>query len=128
MVSEQAHTNQAVQAQKVARGWKLWIWKVEEMYCPIVKKKVLISFAVTEKLICSFVFAYIKCWFSHEAAHIMTILYALHWHNVKGNTLNNNNLSFLYKYAGKNNYNNLINNGYLGHNVRKCTFGQFFEQ
>ena len=43
----------------------------------------------------------------------MTILYALHWHNVKGNTLNNNNLSFLYKYAGKNNYNNLINNGYL---------------
>ena len=30
----------------------------------------LISFAVTAKLICVFVFAYVKCWFSHDAAHI----------------------------------------------------------
>ena len=30
----------------------------------------LISFAVTAKLICVFVFAYAKCWFSHDAAHI----------------------------------------------------------
>ena len=29
----------------------------------------LISFKVTAKLICVFVFAYAKCWFSHEAAH-----------------------------------------------------------
>ena len=30
----------------------------------------LISFAVTAKLICMFVFAYAKCWFSHDAAHM----------------------------------------------------------
>ena len=34
------------------------------------KKKALISFAVTAKLICVFVFAYAKCWFSHDAAPI----------------------------------------------------------
>ena len=31
---------------------------------------VLISFAVTAKLICIFVFAYAKCWFSDDTAHI----------------------------------------------------------
>ena len=30
----------------------------------------MISFAVTAKLICVFVFAYAKCWFSHNSAHI----------------------------------------------------------
>ena len=34
------------------------------------KTKALISFAVTAKLICAFVFAYADCWFFHEAAHI----------------------------------------------------------
>ena len=38
--------NRAVQAQKMARGWKFWIYKVEELYCSCSKKKVLISFAV----------------------------------------------------------------------------------
>ena len=32
----------------------------------------LISFAVTAKLICAFVFAYGDCWFSHAAAQIMS--------------------------------------------------------
>ena len=36
----------------------------------VTKTKVLISFAVTAKLICVFVFAYAKCWFSHDAAQI----------------------------------------------------------
>ena len=36
----------------------------------IAKTKALISFAVTAKLICVFVFAYADCWFSHEAAHM----------------------------------------------------------
>ena len=36
----------------------------------IVKTKALISFAVTAKLICVFVFAYAKCWFSYDAAHL----------------------------------------------------------
>ena len=41
------------------------------MDCTIcaAKTKALISFAVTAKLICVFVFAYVKCWFSHDAAH-----------------------------------------------------------
>ena len=30
----------------------------------------LISFAVTVKLTCVFVFAYADCWFSHDAAHV----------------------------------------------------------
>ena len=33
------------------------------------KTKGLISFAVTAKLICVFVFAYAKRWFSHDTAH-----------------------------------------------------------
>ena len=36
----------------------------------MAKPKALISFAVTAKLICAFVFAYAKCWFSHDVAHI----------------------------------------------------------
>ena len=36
----------------------------------MTKTKVLISFAVTAKLICVFVFASAKCRFSHDAAHI----------------------------------------------------------
>ena len=35
--------------------------------------KALISFAVTVKLICAFVFAYVDCWFSHAAAHMVMI-------------------------------------------------------
>ena len=35
----------------------------------MAKTKALISFAVTAKLICVFVFAYAKCWFPHDAAH-----------------------------------------------------------
>ena len=31
----------------------------------------LISFEVTAKLICGFVFAYAKCRFSHDAAHLV---------------------------------------------------------
>ena len=33
----------------------------------VAKTKVLISFAVTNKLICAIVFAYAKCYFSHES-------------------------------------------------------------
>ena len=34
-----------------------------------MKTKALIRFVVTAKLICVFVFAYAKSWFSHDAAH-----------------------------------------------------------
>ena len=34
-----------------------------------MKTKALISFAVTAKLVCAFVFTYANCWISHAAAH-----------------------------------------------------------
>ena len=37
----------------------------------VAKTKALISFAVTAKLICVFVFAYAKSKFSHDAARIL---------------------------------------------------------
>ena len=36
----------------------------------VAKTKALISFAVTAKLICAFVFPHADCWFSHDAAHL----------------------------------------------------------
>ena len=57
-------TNQAVQLQKMARGLK---FRDRTIY--VAKTKSLISFEVTVKLICVFVFAYAKCLFSHDAAH-----------------------------------------------------------
>ena len=43
----------------------------------VAKTKALISFAVTAKLICVFVFAYAICWFSHGAAHIEDLTLAV---------------------------------------------------
>ena len=40
----------------------------------VAKTKALISFAVTSKLICVFVFAYADCWFSHEVAQAGTLM------------------------------------------------------
>ena len=40
------------------------------MYHPAVETKMLISFAVTVKLICVFVFACAKSRFSHDRAHM----------------------------------------------------------
>ena len=37
----------------------------------VAKTKALISLAVTAKLICTFVFAYADCWFSHGAAQMI---------------------------------------------------------
>ena len=37
----------------------------------VAKTKALISFAVTAKLICAFVFAYADRWFSHGAAQLI---------------------------------------------------------
>ena len=36
-----------------------------------MKTKVLISFAITAKLICVFVFAYADCWFVYDVAYFM---------------------------------------------------------
>ena len=66
-------TNQAVQLQKMARGLNFGFRKQRDcsIYVAILAKtKALISFAVTAKLICVFVLAYVKSWFSHDAAHM----------------------------------------------------------
>ena len=68
-------TNQAVQSQKKARCLKFRIYVEEELY--YAKTKVLISFAVTAKLICTFVFAQAKIQFSHDTAHYQG---DLSWH------------------------------------------------
>ena len=62
-------TNQAVQLQKIARGLKLRNKKVGGLYYMYLYME-HISFAVTAKLICAFVFAYAKRWFSNDAAQI----------------------------------------------------------
>ena len=65
-------TNCAVQPQKTARSLKFGIkeLKKRDYTFRVVKTKALISFAVTAKLICVFVFAYADCWFSHGVAHM----------------------------------------------------------
>ena len=78
VVSEQGDTNQAVQAQKKTSdfGFK----KKRNCIICIVKTKVLISFAVTAKLVCAFVYAHANCWFSREMAHIFGHV-AIYHHN-----------------------------------------------
>ena len=81
-----SNTNRALQSLNMARGLKFQIHKVEGLYYPcsenkgadqlrgtirVAKTKALISFAVTAKLICVFVFAYTKIRFCHDEAHIL---------------------------------------------------------
>ena len=63
-------TNQALQLQEMARGLE----RRGIVLSNVAKTKALISFAVTAKLICVFVFAYAKRWFSHDAAHFQFII------------------------------------------------------
>ena len=59
-------------------GWSLENFgsrKKRDCNIYVAKTKALISFVVTAKLICVFVFAYAKSWFSHNEAH-------LYWHPV----------------------------------------------
>ena len=57
-------TNQAVQLQKMARCLKFRIKEVEGLNYPVIAK-----------LICAFVFAYAKCWFSHDTAQMRHLKY-----------------------------------------------------
>ena len=50
--------------------WNLGFRKQRDCTIQVAKTKALISFAVIAKLICIFVFAYAKIWFSHVAAHM----------------------------------------------------------
>ena len=68
-------TNRAVQPQKTARSLKFWIYQEEEVYIiHVAKTKALISFAVTAKLICIFVFAYMQ-----TVGFLMRWLKSLYW-------------------------------------------------
>ena len=65
-------TNQTVQLQKMARGLKFRIFEVEGLYYPCSENKgpdqlMRLCFRICKML----VFAYVKCWFSHDAAHII---------------------------------------------------------
>ena len=50
----------------------------------IAKTKALISFAVTAKLYCTFVFAYADCWFSNAATHMYPLVLLLPCSTVLG--------------------------------------------
>ena len=65
-------TNRAARSLKMARGLKFRIKVVDSRDCTIrmAKTKELISFVVTPKLICIFVFAYAKSRFSHNEAQL----------------------------------------------------------
>ena len=69
-VPPRSNTNRAVQLQKRANNLNFRIKKKRSCTIRVAKTKALISFAVTAKLICAFVFANADCLFSHAAAHI----------------------------------------------------------
>ena len=52
-------------------AWNFGFGKKRDCAICVAKTKALISFAVTAKLICVFVFAYAKGRFSHNEAHII---------------------------------------------------------
>ena len=56
--------------RRCLEAWKFGFRKKRKCTIKVAKTKALISFAVTAKLICVFVFAYAKIRFSHVAAHI----------------------------------------------------------
>ena len=64
---------QPVQLQKVARSIKFWMKKEEGLYYPCSENKGMDQLRGYAKLVCTFVFAYTKYWFSHDTAHIMLI-------------------------------------------------------
>ena len=65
-------TNQGVQSLEMARGLKFCnLGSRGDCTIQVAKTKVLISFAVTAKLICVFVFVYAKRLFSHDSAQLL---------------------------------------------------------
>ena len=64
-------TNQAVQLQKTARGLKFRIQKVKGLHYLCSKNKGADQLRGYREAYLRFVFAYAKCWISHDAAQIM---------------------------------------------------------
>ena len=71
-VPTRSDTNWAVQSPKMARGLKFVFKLKRDCTIGVAKTKALISFGVTAKLLCAFVFAQAFCWFSYAVAHIMS--------------------------------------------------------
>ena len=74
-VPTRSDTNRPVQSQKMVRGWKFWIWKLEELYYQSSENKG----ADQLRSICTFVFTFADCWFSHAAAHFHFIFSFLNY-------------------------------------------------
>ena len=55
--------------RKELKAWNFGFKYKRNCTIRVAKTKALISFAITAKLICVFVFAYTDFWFSHGAAH-----------------------------------------------------------
>ena len=68
--SIRSNTNRAVQ-KKITRGLK-FRKKRDCTHFAYAKTKALISCTITVQLICAFAFAYAKCRFSHDMAHIVS--------------------------------------------------------
>ena len=72
-------TNQTVQLQNMARGLKFRIYEEEGLYYPCSENKgadQLRGYREADLRLCfhickMLVFAYVKCWFSHDAANII---------------------------------------------------------
>ena len=64
-------TNQAVQLQKVARGLKFWFKEVEGLFYLCSENKGADQLRGYREADLRLFFAYAKCWFSHDTAHLM---------------------------------------------------------
>ena len=66
-VSHQVQHKLAIQPQKMARGLKFQIKEVDGLFYLCCEKN---ADQLPAQLICTFVFAYAKCRFSHDVAHL----------------------------------------------------------
>ena len=64
----------SVQSLEMARGLKFWIQEVEVYYYPNSKNKGADQLHSYRELDLHLCFAHAKCWFSHDAAHIMVLV------------------------------------------------------
>ena len=84
-------TNQAVQLQKMARGLKFRIWKVEGLYYLCSENKGADQLRGYREADLRLVFAYAKCWFSHDPAQFTLA----EPHIFKVQSVNSKNIDFL---------------------------------
>ena len=70
-IPNRCDTNWHVQSQKIAVGWKFWISKVEELYCPCSESKVADQLRGYREADLCLRFSYMQIvGFSHDATHI----------------------------------------------------------